>query len=64
MLKSKTLKKLYGLYDSVIKEINNFKEKSWMEVSKDDLLTMEESAAKYADNCLRLPRDLKEWKAY
>jgi dynein heavy chain, axonemal len=35
-----------------------------MEVTKDDLITMEESAAKYADNCLRLPRDLKEWKAY
>jgi dynein heavy chain, axonemal len=48
----------------VIKEINVFKEKSWTEVTKEDLVGMEESANKYADQCIRLPKDLKEWKAY
>lgn len=45
----KNLNKLYNLYDSVIKNIQSFKEKSWQEVSKDDLVLMEENAGKYSD---------------
>lgn len=44
--------------------MNNFKEKSWQEVNKDDLLKIEEDALKYGDQCVRLPKDLKEWAAY
>ncbi len=25
---------------------------------------MEESAKKYGDQCIKLPKDLKEWQAY
>lgn len=57
----KNLNKLYNLYDSVIKNIQSFKDKSWMEVTKDDLALMEENAGKYSDSCSRLPKDLKEW---
>lgn len=60
----KNLDKLYSLYDTVIKNMNNFKERSWVEISKDDLLKMEEDAIKYGDQCIRLPKDLKEWAAY
>lgn len=29
--------------------MNNFKERSWIDVTKDELLKMEEDAAKYGD---------------
>lgn len=57
----KNLNKLYNLYDSVIKNIQQFKEKSWLDVTKEDLAKMEEDAGKYSENCSRLPKDLKEW---
>jgi len=57
----KNLNKLYNLYDSVIKNIQSFKEKSWMDVTKEELTQMEENAGKYSDQCSRLPKDLKEW---
>lgn len=60
----KNLKKLYDLYDVVIKSINAFKEKSWYDTSRDDLLRIEEDAQKYGENCVRLPADLKSWDAY
>lgn len=60
----KNLNKLYNLYDSVIKNIQQFKEKSWLEVTKEDLASMEENAGKYSESCSRLPKDLKEWQAY
>jgi dynein heavy chain len=60
----KNLNKLYNLYDSVIKNIQSFKEKSWMDVTKEELTQMEENAGKYSDQCSRLPKDLKEWQAY
>ena len=40
------LDKLYNLYDTVIKSMNNFKERNWQEVTKDDLLKIEEDAVK------------------
>jgi dynein heavy chain len=43
----KNLKKLYDLYDAVIKSLNQFKGRTWQEICKDDLLQMEESAEKY-----------------
>jgi hypothetical protein len=45
----------------VIKNIQSFKEKSWMDVTKEELTQMEENAGKYSDQCSRLPKDLKEW---
>jgi dynein heavy chain len=48
----------------VIKNIQSFKEKSWMDVTKEELTQMEENAGKYSDQCSRLPKDLKEWQAY
>jgi len=48
----------------VIKNIQAFKEKSWMDVTKEELTQMEENAGKYSDQCSRLPKDLKEWQAY
>lgn len=58
------MKKLYDLYDTVIKSINTFKEKSWFDITKEDLEQVEENTTKYGDMCARLPRDLKEWTAY
>lgn len=60
----KNLKKLYDLYDTVIKTINSFKEKSWAETTRDDLFRIEEDASKYGENCTKLPADLKGWDAY
>jgi len=33
----------------VIKNIQSFKEKSWMDVTKEELTQMEENAGKYSD---------------
>ncbi len=58
------LKKLYNLYSEVIKEINDFQEMLWSEVNIEKINAMEEAAKKYGDQCIRLPKDLKEWQAY
>lgn len=58
------LKKLYNLYSEVIKEINAFQEMLWSEVNIEKINAMEEAAKKYGDQCIRLPKDLKEWQAY
>ncbi len=58
------LNKLYSLYDTVSKTITAFKERAWADVVRADLEEMEETATKYGDMCLRLPKDLKEWAAY
>ena len=57
----KNLYKLYNLYDTVIKSMNSFREKPWSEVTRDDLVKIEEDAIKYGDMCVRLPSDLKSW---
>ena len=36
----------------------------WVDVNTDKVAVMEECAKKYGDQCVRLPRDLKEWQAY
>ena len=58
------LKKLYNLYSEVIKEITAFQEMLWVDVNTDKITAMEEAAKKYGDQCIKLPRDLKEWQAY
>ncbi|KAL4479549.1 hypothetical protein ABPG72_018535, partial [Tetrahymena utriculariae] len=58
------LNKLFSLYDLVIKNIQQFKDKSWQEVTKLELSNMEEEAVKYSDQFGKLPKDLKEWQAY
>lgn len=60
----KNLKKLYSLYSDVIETINDWKEEPWAEVQIEGLRTMEENIQKYGDQCVRLPKDLKEWQAY
>ena len=60
----KNLKKLYDLYSEVIKEITTFQETLWIDVSPEKLIQMEESARRYGEKCLGLPKDLKEWQAY
>lgn len=60
----KNLNKLYLLYDTVIKSMNQFRERSWAEVNRDDLEKMNTDAATYEEQCKRLPKDLKEWAAY
>jgi dynein heavy chain, axonemal len=58
------LKKLYNLYSEVIKEITSFQEMLWSDVNIDKITAMEESAKKYGEQCIKLPKDLKEWQAY
>jgi dynein heavy chain len=36
----------------------------WTEVSNEKIAAMEESAKKYGEQCVKLPKDLKEWQAY
>lgn len=60
----KNLNKLYNLYDTVIKSMTSFRERAWADVTKDDLLQVEEQAGKQSEQCIRLPKDLKEWRAY
>lgn len=36
----------------------------WTEVSTEKINAMEESAKKYGEQCIKLPKDLKEWQAY
>ena len=60
----KNLKKLYSLYSDVIESINNWKEQTWAEVTIDGLRQMEDNIQKYGDQCVKLPKDLKEWTAY
>lgn len=52
------------MYSEVIKEINAFQEMLWSEVNIEKINAMEEAAKKYGDQCIRLPKDLKEWQAY
>lgn len=58
------LKKLYNLYSEVIREITAFQEMLWVDVTNEKITAMEEAAKKYGDQCIRLPKDLKEWQAY
>lgn len=58
------LKKLYDLYQKVNDCIGSWREKTWHEENIDGLRNMEDVIMKFGDNCVRLPRDLKEWKAY
>jgi len=44
--------------------MTSFRERTWADVTKDDLLQVEEQAGKQSDQCIRLPKDLKEWRAY
>lgn len=55
------LEKLYDLYDTVIKSMSAFREKSWADTSKEDLNDILEEITKYGDQCVRLPSDLKTW---
>lgn len=48
----------------MIKEINAFQEMPWSEVNIDKINAMEEAAKKYGEQCIKLPKDLKEWQAY
>ncbi len=57
----KNLNKLYNLYDTVIKSMNAFRERTWADITKDELIEFSESAIKYGDMCSKLPKDLKEW---
>lgn len=52
------------MYSEVIKEINSFQEMLWTEVTIEKINSMEESAKKYGEQCIKLPKDLKEWQAY
>jgi dynein heavy chain len=36
----------------------------WVDVTTEKINAMEETAKKYGDQCIRLPKDLKEWQAY
>lgn len=36
----------------------------WVDVSVEKISAMEEAARKYGEQCLKLPKDLKEWQAY
>ena len=36
----------------------------WTEVTIEKINSMEESAKKYGEQCIKLPKDLKEWQAY
>lgn len=58
------LKKLYNLYSEVIKEITAFQEMLWSEVNNEKIVAMEQAAKKYGEQCIKLPKDLKEWQAY
>lgn len=58
------LRKLYSLYSDVIETINDWKEQAWADVTIEGLRTMEDNIQKYGDQCIRLPKDLKEWTAY
>ena len=58
------MNKLYDLYDFTIKFVTAFAERTWESVTKDELMANEEQVDKYKSQCLGLPKDLKEWKAY
>jgi len=60
----KNLKQLYDLYTRVTDEINNYKQTAWVDLNPEALLDMTEVIGKLSDQCLRLPKDLKEWEAY
>jgi len=60
----KNLKQLYDLYSKVIEQINEWRETTWSELSTTLLDEMEESIGKFGEQCVRLPKDLKEWNAY
>lgn len=36
----------------------------WVEVNVEKINAMEEASKKYSEQCIRLPKDLKEWQAY
>ncbi len=36
----------------------------WVDATTEKINAMEEAAKKYRDQCIRLPKDLKEWQEY
>lgn len=60
----KNLNQLYELYNRVLETIDIWKETTWDDLNPELVMNMEEEANKFGDQCLRLPRDLKEWQAY
>lgn len=41
--------------------MSTFREKAWSEVTRAELVKVEEDAIKQGDQCVRLPSDLKGW---
>lgn len=60
----KILKKLYNLYAEVIDQFSKWKDKTWSDISGEQLKEMEDQVTKYGSLCLGLPKELKEWQAY
>jgi dynein heavy chain len=58
------LNKLYALYNQVNETTNQWEDEAWSEIDVVQMRDWEDSIQKYSDQCLRLPRDLREWPAY
>ena len=58
------LNKLYALYNQVNETTNQWEDEAWSEIDVIQMRDWEDSIQKYSDQCLRLPRDLREWPAY
>ena len=55
---------MYDLYTKVLDQINQWRETPWGDLNLDLMIEMDEQITKFAEQCVRLPRDLKEWSAY
>ncbi|XP_072136268.1 dynein axonemal heavy chain 8-like [Mobula birostris] len=55
------LQKLYGLYDTVMNNINGYYDVLWVEL---DIEKINTELLEFQNRCRRLPKALKEWQAY
>lgn len=55
------LQKLYSLFNDVLRTLNSYSELHWKDV---DMVKVTEDMNHFATRCMRLPRDMHEWKTY
>ena len=58
------LNKLYALYNQVNETTNLWEDEAWSEIDVTFMKDWEDDIQKYSEQCLRLPKDLREWPAY
>lgn len=58
------LNKLYALYNQVNNVVGQWEDQVWSELESKMLTEWDDQITRFSEQCMRLPKSLKEWPAY